>query len=89
MDNGHADATTGIRRRASVAGSEVALTASEYELLRVLSLAAGRVVTHDERLRPVWRGGRQDRRERGLRRGMSDRPGAFAATDRRVVRCTT
>ena len=56
MDNGHAAATNGIRRRASVAGCEVTLTVTEYELLRVLSLAAGRVVTHDELLRRVWRG---------------------------------
>ena len=32
------------RRRATVGGSEVALTATEYELLRVLSLDTGRVL---------------------------------------------
>ena len=44
------------RRRASVAGEPVSLTATEYELLRALSLAAGRVVTHDALLRRVWGG---------------------------------
>ena len=36
-------------------GRPVALTATEYELLRVLSLSAGRVVTYDALLRRVWR----------------------------------
>ena len=44
------------RRRVSVAGREVALTAREYELLRMLSLGAGRVVAYDALLRQVWRG---------------------------------
>ena len=35
------------RRRVSVAGRVLDLTATEYELLRVLSLDAGRVVTHE------------------------------------------
>ena len=34
------------------------LTVTEYELLRVLSLSAGRVVTFDSLLRQVWRGRR-------------------------------
>ena len=66
------------RRRVTVAGNPVALTATEYELLRVLSLAAGRVVTHDTLLRQVW-----DRRDnngsspvrafvRSLRRKLGD-----------------
>ena len=42
------------RRRVSVAGEAVALTATEYELLRVLALDAGRVVTYDTLLRRVW-----------------------------------
>ena len=42
------------RRRVTVAGDPVTLTATEYELLRVLSLAAGRVVTYDTLLRRVW-----------------------------------
>ena len=39
-----------------MAGREVELTATEYELLRVLSLNAGRVVTYDDLLRKVWSG---------------------------------
>ena len=48
------------RRRVSVAGRRVALTATEYEFLRVLARNAGRVVTQDALLRQVWglRGGR-------------------------------
>ena len=44
------------RRRVTVAGNPVPLTATEYELLRVLSLDAGRVVTYDTLLRRVWQG---------------------------------
>ena len=44
------------RRRVSVAGRAVALTATEYALLRVLSLNAGRVVTLEALLRQVWGG---------------------------------
>ena len=42
------------RRRVSVGGCPVVLTATEYELLRVLSLNAGRVSTYDSLLRQVW-----------------------------------
>ncbi len=42
------------QRRVSVAGRDVPLTATEYELLRILSLSAGRVVTYDSLLRQVW-----------------------------------
>ena len=42
------------RRRVSVAGREVPLTATEFELLRVLSLNGGRVVTTEALLRQVW-----------------------------------
>ena len=44
------------RRRVSVAGRPVTLTATEYELLRVLAQAAGRVLTHEALLRQVWAG---------------------------------
>ena len=44
------------RRRVSVGGDPVVLTATEYELLRVLALNAGRVVTYDTLLRRVWSG---------------------------------
>ena len=42
------------RRRVTVGGDVVELTATEYELLRVLSLHAGRVVHFDTLLRRVW-----------------------------------
>ena len=42
------------QRQVSLAGRPVALTATEYELLRVLSLNAGRVVTQDALLRQIW-----------------------------------
>ena len=42
-------------RRVTVAGRVLDLTATEYELLRVLSLNAGRVVPYDTLLRQVWR----------------------------------
>ncbi len=48
-------------RRVTVAGREITLTATEYELLRVLSLNAGRVVTYEALLRQVW-GGREELR---------------------------
>ena len=41
-------------RRVIHAGREVKLTATEYELLRELSVNAGRVLTHDDLLRRVW-----------------------------------
>ena len=40
----------------TVAGRPIELTATEYELLRVLSLNAGRVVAYDALLRQVWSG---------------------------------
>ena len=43
-------------RRVTVAGRAVELTATEYELLRVLSENAGRVSTYDALLREVWAG---------------------------------
>ena len=42
------------QRRVTVAGRHVELTAKEYELLRVLSLKAGRVVTYESLLCQVW-----------------------------------
>ena len=41
-------------RRVSVDGRRVSLTATEYELLRILSVNAGRVVTSESLLRQVW-----------------------------------
>ena len=43
-------------RRVTVAGRPVHLTATEYELLRALSIDAGRVLTHEALLRQVWNG---------------------------------
>ncbi|MCY4590584.1 MAG: response regulator, partial [Alphaproteobacteria bacterium] len=40
--------------RVTVAGREVELTTTEFDLLRVLSLNAGRAVTFDALLRQVW-----------------------------------
>ena len=42
------------QRRVTVAGRELELTATEYELLRVLSQNAGRVMTYPALLRAVW-----------------------------------
>ena len=42
------------RRRASLAGRVLELTATEYELLCLLSLNAGRVVTYQSLLHNVW-----------------------------------
>ena len=44
------------QRRVIVGGRPVALTATEYELLRVLSVNSGRVLTYDSLLRQVWAG---------------------------------
>ena len=44
------------QRLVRVAGRAVPLTATEYELLRVLSWTAGRVSTYDALLRQVWDG---------------------------------
>ena len=44
------------KRRVSVAGRPVPMTATEYELLRVLSVNAGRVVPYEALLRQVWGG---------------------------------
>ena len=42
------------RRRVTAGGVRVDLTATEYELLRVLSINAGRVLTFDTLMRQVW-----------------------------------
>ena len=42
-------------RRVTVSGVPVRLTATEYDLLRMLSTNAGRVVTYEKMLRSVWR----------------------------------
>ncbi len=42
------------RRTVTVAGEEVRLTPTEYDLLRVLVMEAGKVLTHHHLLRQVW-----------------------------------
>ncbi len=42
------------RRLVTVTGHEVQLTPTEYEILRVLALSAGKVLTHQQLLRQVW-----------------------------------
>ena len=80
------------RRRVTVAGNPVALTATEYELLRVLALDAGRVVTHETLLRRVW-GERKHAKSnpvrafvRSLRRKLGDDPAdpTYVLNERRV-----
>jgi two-component system KDP operon response regulator KdpE len=42
------------RRQVSVAGQDISLTPTEYDLLRVLAQHAGKVITHHQLLRMVW-----------------------------------
>ncbi len=42
------------KRKVTTNGKEVALTPTEYELLRLLVQNAGRVITHHQLLRQVW-----------------------------------
>ena len=44
------------QRRATLAGQPLVLTATEFDLLRSLSVNAGRVTTYDMLLRQVWAG---------------------------------
>ena len=53
------------RRRVTVAGRAVHLTPHEYELLRILSLAAGRVVPFASLLRQLW-GNAEEGKERSV-----------------------
>jgi two-component system KDP operon response regulator KdpE len=43
-----------VRRHVTVAGEPVALTPTEYDLLRLLARNAGRLLTHPTILREVW-----------------------------------
>ena len=80
------------QRRVSVAGRKVDLTPTEYELLRVLSQSAGRVVSNGRLLRTVW--GRSDADDPGrvftyvkkLRRKLGDDAAspAYILTERGV-----
>ena len=80
------------QREVSVAGRPVRLTATEYKLLCVLSVNAGRVVTYDTLLRQVWDGrshnslGPMRAYAKRLRRKLgddADRP-AYILTERGV-----
>ena len=51
---GDAEAHDLARRLVTVNGSEVQLTPTEYDLLRVLVTHAGKVLTHQQLLRQVW-----------------------------------
>ena len=68
------------QREVTVADRPVQLTATEYELLRILSVNAGRVVTYDSLIRQVWNGpdsGDTDRVRtfvKQLRRKLGDDP---------------
>jgi two-component system KDP operon response regulator KdpE len=42
------------RRRVSVHGEELQLTPTEYELLRLLVIHAGKVLTHSQILKQIW-----------------------------------
>ena len=81
-DRADASATSTLdpaRRRVTVAGAEVALTAREFALLEYLMRRAGEVVSKTELLDHVWDASAGDRAERG--RGLhrlpapQDRPG--------------
>ena len=80
------------QRDVTLAGRRVALTATEYELLAVLSLNAGRVMTYDALLRRVWPGqGSGDARlvrtyVKVLRRKLGDsaKRSAYILTERGV-----
>ena len=50
------------RRLVTLAGQPVQLTAKEYDLLRALSINAGRVLTHEQVLQQVWEPGKGDMR---------------------------
>ena len=70
------------RRRVTVDGCAVALTATEYEILRILSVNAGRVVTSESLLRQAWDGGRpptDTERVRGFVRQLRVKLGDDAA----------
>ncbi len=64
------------QRRVAVAGQPVELTATEYDLLRVLSINAGRVLTYGSLLRQAW----------GSRRPEATDPKLVRAVVRRLRR---
>ena len=68
------------QRRVTLAGTELRLTAGEYELLRILSVNAGRCVNYDALIRQMWQepgAGDPDRVRsfvKQLRRKLGDDP---------------
>ena len=48
------------RRVVTLAGQDVSLTPTEYDLLRVLVVNSGKVITHQQILRQIWGGSYQD-----------------------------
>ena len=65
-------------RDVTVRGETVELTATEYELLRLLSVNAGRVVSFDTLLRRIWEG--RERADANLVRIAVAGCGASSAT---------
>ena len=80
------------QRRVSLGGRPLPLTATEYELLRVLSVGAGGVSTYDALIRQVWAGeesvdpARVRTFVKNLRRKLGDDAGqpAYILTERGV-----
>ena len=70
------------QRRVTVAGRPVPLTVTEYELLRLFSLNAGRVLTYAVLLRQVW--GRSNARDSDLVRTFVKRLRASWVTMRQT-----
>ncbi|MDE0357251.1 MAG: response regulator [Gammaproteobacteria bacterium] len=68
-------------RRVTLAGQDVALTGTEFDLLRILSRNAGRVVTHRTLLRKVWgrRGSDDSARVRTVMKKLRKKLGEEAA----------
>ncbi len=48
------------RRLVTLGGQEVSLTPTEYDILRVLVINAGKVLTHQQLLHQIWGGGYED-----------------------------
>ena len=68
-------------RRVTLSGSDVPLTGTEFDLLRILSRNAGRVVTHRTLLRQVWgrRGSENTARVRTVMKKLRKKLGDPAA----------
>jgi two-component system KDP operon response regulator KdpE len=60
------------RRRVSLAGKEISLTPTEYDILKVLVQNAGKVLTHHLIMRKVWGGGGYEEEAHLLRVNISN-----------------